>query len=352
MKNLILGLLIAGMIAAVAITGCRPDPSLADVVPDSSSIITFRVPHGWPTPVYTFLNNDLSQPGFELGRKLFYDVRLSRDNTVSCASCHSQFSAFSHLDHALSHGIDGLFGTRNSPGLYNIAWKPAFFWDGGVNNLESQPLNPIENHVEMDISLADLIAKLNKIDEYKPLFKKAYNQETVNSQVLFRALSQFMGAMVSADSKYDKHMRGEAGGEMTTQELHGLELFRTQCAGCHKEPLFTDYSYRNNGLTIDPSLNDSGRAHITGLVEDRHKFMVPSLRNVELTRPYMHDGRFNTLDAAIEHYRTGITLSSTLDPMLTTGIAMSDGDKADITAFLKTLTDKTFTTDKRFAEPK
>ena len=352
MKKLIIAILIAAFVAAITVTGCRPDSSLDAIVPDSSGIITFRVPQGWPMPVYTFLNNDLSQSGFELGRKLFYDVRLSRDNTISCGSCHAQFAAFSHLDHSLSHGIDGLFGTRNTPSLGNLAWKPAFFWDGGVNNLESQPQNPIENHVEMDISLPDVVRKLNGLDEYKPLFKIAYGQETVNSQALFRALSQFMAALVSANSRYDKHKRGEAGGELTAQELHGLELFRAKCATCHKEPLFTDYSYRNNGLSVDPGLNDSGRAHITGLPEDRNKFMVPSLRNVDLTRPYMHDGRFNTLDAVVEHYRTGITASATLDPMLSSGISMSDDDKADIVMFLKTLSDKTFITDKRFREPK
>ncbi|MEO6832155.1 MAG: cytochrome c peroxidase [Chitinophagaceae bacterium] len=350
MKKLLIALLCCGFLAAISVTGCKPDSS-NNVKPDSSNIISFKVPEGWPKPVYTFQNNALSQAGFELGRKFFYDVRMSRDNTISCGSCHQQFAAFAHLDHDLSHGINGLFGTRNSPGLDNAAFRPAFFWDGGVNNLENQPQNPIENPVEMDIKLADLITKLNTLEDYKPLVQKAYGQTTITSQILFRALAQFMAAMVSSNSKYDKYMRGEEGGAMSAQELHGLTVFRANCEGCHKEPLFTDYAYKNNGLAVNLKLNDSGRAHITALPEDRNKFLTPSLRNVDLSRPYMHDGRFNSLDAVVEHYRTGITQSTTLDPLLKNGIAMSDQDKADIVAFLKTLSDYTFTKDKRFADP-
>jgi len=336
---------------ALAVSGCRHDMQLA-AIPDTSGIISFRVPAGWPQPRYTFQNNKLTQEGFELGRKLFYDTRLSRDNTISCASCHAQFAAFSHLDHPLSHGIDGLFGTRNSPGIFNMAWKPLYFWDGGVINLENQPINPIENPVEMDEKIADVVAELGADAGYRSLFKNTFGDETVNSQRIFKALAQFMGAIVSANSRYDKYMRGEEGGEMSAQELHGLSLFRAKCASCHAEPLFTDYSFRNNGLLADPGLNDSGRAHITANAGDRYKFMVPSLRNVDLTRPYMHDGRFYTLDAVLEHYRTGIAGYPNLDPALTGGIAMSDQDKTDIIAFLKTLSDNVFIKDKRFSEPK
>jgi len=330
-------------------TGCKKDTT--DPAPDTSGLVKFTVPQGWPQPYYTFQNNELTQEGFELGRKLFYDVRLSRDNTISCASCHTQFSAFSHLDHPLSHGIDGLFGTRNTPGIFNMAWKPSFFWDGGVVNLENQPINPIENPVEMDEKISDVVAELGALPEYKPMFRGAFGDETVNSQRIFKALAQFMATLVSADSKYDKWTRGETGGEMTAQELNGLELFRTKCATCHKEPLFSDYTFRNNGLTPDASLNDTGRAHITNMQEDRYRFMVPSLRNVDLTRPYMHDGRFNTLDAVLEHYRTGVVPTDNIDDVLKDGITMTDEEKADIITFLKTLTDQTFIKDKRFAEP-
>ena len=157
--------------------------------------------------------------------------------------------------------------------------------------------------------------------------------------------------MVSSNSRYDKYTRGEAGGDLSPQELHGLELFRDKCATCHTEPLFTDHSYRNNGLSVDPGLNDSGRAKITHNANYLQKFKVPSLRNVALSGPYMHDGRINNLDGVLEHYRTGITPSPTLDSTLTSGITMSDQDKLDIISFLQTLTDTTFTHDVRFKEP-
>jgi cytochrome c peroxidase len=350
MKTLIILALAILIAAATGITGCRREPDASSPAPDTSSLVSFRVPAGWPQPFYNFQENELSQKGFELGRKLFYEVRLSRDNTISCGSCHAQFAAFAHLDHPLSHGIDGRFGLRNAPGIFNMAWKPAYFWDGGVTNLENQPQVPIENHVEMDLTLAGAVERINSDATYRELFKEAFNVETITSKYIFRSLAQFMAAMVSANSRYDMYTRGETGGSLTTLELQGLELFRSKCGTCHKEPLFTDDSYRNNGLQVDGGLNDSGRARITLLPSDMHKFMVPSLRNVDLTRPYMHDGRFNSLDAVLEHYRSGITASETLDESLKNGIDMTDDDKKAIIAFLKTLSDQTFIRDKRFAE--
>lgn len=351
MKKMIIILLAAIYIAGVSITGCKKDTIDGAAAIDTSGIISFSIPAGWPQPTYTFQNNALTQQGFELGRKLFYDVRLSRDNTVSCATCHTQFSAFSHLDHSVSHGINGLLGTRNAQGLFNLAWKPNFFWDGNVTNLENQPVNPIENPVEMDEKMQDVVAELGTDADYKQAFKAAFGDEAINSQRIFKALTQFMATLVSANSKYDKHIRGEQGGEMTQQEQNGLTLFRAKCAGCHKEPLFTDNSFRNNGLFVDMNINDTGRATVTALSGDRYKFMVPSLRNVEYTRPYMHDGSLTSLSAVLEHYRTGILASPTLDSSLITGISMTDEEKSDIIAFLKTLSDNTFTKDKRFSEP-
>lgn len=343
--------LIAAGIAGISVTGCKKDTIDGTATIDTSGLISFSVPTGWPQPVYTFQNNPLTQQGFELGRKLFYDVRLSRDNTVSCASCHTQFSAFSHLDHSVSHGINGTLGIRNAQGLFNLAWKPNFFWDGNVINLEDQPVNPIENPVEMDEKMQDVVTELGTDTDYKQAFKAAFGDEAINSNRIFKALTQFMATLVSANSKYDKHIRGEQGGEMTQQEQNGLTLFRAKCAGCHKEPLFTDNSFRNNGLFVDLNINDTGRATVTALAGDRYKFMVPSLRNVEYTRPYMHDGSLTSLDAVLEHYRTGIIASPTLDSVLTTGISMTDGEKTDIIAFLKTLSDNAFTKDKIFSEP-
>jgi cytochrome c peroxidase len=349
MKKILILFLVVFIVSTGVITSCKKDNTIA--APDSQPTISFAVPPGWPQPSYAFTNNTLTQNGFVLGRKLFYDVRLSRDNTISCASCHAQFAAFSHLDHALSHGIDGLFGTRNAPGVFNMAWKPAYFWDGGVINLEQQPMNPIENPVEMDEKIADVVTELSGDQAYKALFSSAFGDEAISSQRIFKALAQFMGAMVSSDSRYDKYTRGEAGAALSDQELRGLSVFRDKCATCHAEPLFTDYSYRNNGLSFNSALNDSGRAHITNNPSDKYRFMVPSLRNVDLTRPYMHDGRFNTLEAVVEHYRTGINATLNLDPLLMGGIEMTDENKADVIAFLKTLTDTTFTKDLRFKDP-
>lgn len=348
-KILVIGVLVCAVVI-VSVIGCKRDSSMANLSPAAPGI-SFAVPQGWPQPVYTFDNNKLTQAGFELGRKLFYDTRLSKDNSVSCGTCHQQFAAFANLDHPLSHGVYGLFGTRNAPGLFNDAWQPSFFWDGGVINIENQPINPIQNHVEMDETLPDIINKLGADADYKARFNSVFGNDSITSQRIFKALAQFMVAMVSDNSRYDKYIRGENGGALTAQELHGLQLFRDKCAACHKEPLFTDYSYRNNGLSVDPSLNDSGRAHITGSPDDMYKFRVPSLRNIDLTRPYMHDGRFSTLDAVLEHYRTGIVQSPTLDPLLSNGIDMTDTDKADIISFLQTLTDTSFVKDQRFSEP-
>lgn len=350
MKKIMLLAALVGAIALLQLYSCRPDNS-NEIVPDTDNDISFNVPDGWPKPVYNFEGNTLSQAGFELGRKLFYDTHLSRDNTISCGSCHQQFAAFSHLDHPLSHGIEGKFGIRNSPGLFNLNWHPAFFWDGGVNHLEVQPINPIENPVEMDETLQNVVAKVSSDDTYKKMFQSAFGSTEVNTQRIFKALAQFMGAMVSSNSRYDKHERGEAGGSFTDQEERGLALFREKCASCHKEPLLSDFSYRNNGLVPNGSINDSGRARITQLADDIYKFKVPSLRNVGLSKPYMHDGRFNTLEEVLEHYATGIYKTPTLDPLLQNGISLSEQDKQDIKAFLLTLDDNEFIKDKRFAEP-
>ncbi len=345
-KALSVGCVIV-LLSAIWIAGCKKD----NIDPGTWRPVSFVVPKGWPQPVYTFANNPLTFDGFELGRKLFYDVRLSRDNTISCGSCHQQFSAFAHIDHDISHGVENRLGTRNSPALFNIAWFPSFFWDGGVNHLETQPINPIQNHLEMDMTLTEVIDRVNADAAYRERFKKVFGNETANSQMIFRAMSQFMAAMVSSDAKYDKYVANPGAGYFNAQEVRGLTLFRQHCASCHKEPLFTDYSFRNNGLAPLASVNDSGRAHITLDIADLYKFKVPSLRNIALTRPYMHDGRIATLEDAVEHYRTGVYASATTDPLVSGRISMTADDKKDIISFLQTLTDSTFIHNTLFAEP-
>lgn len=333
------------------VSACRVDPNVKVKADLPVNDIRFVVPSGFPPPVYNFSGNPLTTDGFILGRALFYETKLSKDNTISCGSCHQQFAAFSHLDHPLSHGIYGLFGTRNSPALFNLAWKNDFMWDGGINNLEVQALAPITNPVEMDEDLNNVIIKLQNDPDYPTLFKKAFGSETINSQRLFWAFAQFMGMLNSYNSKYDKYTRGESGGNMSISELNGLSLVRQKCTPCHQEPLFTDMSFRNNGLSINPNLLDTGRMHITGLKSDSMKFKVPSLRNVALSQPYMHDGRYLTLMDVLNHYTSGIHNYTTLDPLLTNGIILSNQEKQDIISFLQTLSDYTFINDARFKDP-
>ncbi len=330
-------------------TACRPDPDFSPASVVAKQDITFKIPEGWPQPFYNFENNKLTAEGFELGKKLFFDTRLSRDNSTSCGSCHQPFSAFAQLDHAISHGVDNKLGTRNSPPIFNMNWHTSFFWDGGVNHIEVQPINPIENPVEMDETVDNIIGKVSADAKYRSMFKAAFGDETVTSQRIFKAMAQFMGMLVSSTSKYDKYIRKEPGAEFTPAEESGLNVFRQNCATCHKEPLFTDMSFRNNGLSVT-SVNDSGRAHITRLADDMYKFKVPSLRNLKYTPPYMHDGRFNTLDQVLLHYTDGIQQSPTLDPLLTSGIKLTGQQKADLMAFLNTLNDEEFTRDPRFKE--
>lgn len=345
MKRIILFLSIA-FIALSLTPGCRPDP---EVVPVAA--LKFTVPDGWPAPAYNFENNTLTRDGFELGRRLFYDPRLSRDNTISCGSCHQPFSAFAQLNHDFSHGVENRLGTRNSPPLFNLNWHTGFFWDGGVNHIESQPINPIRNPLEMDETIENIIVKLNNEASYKTAFQHAFGSDTINSQKIFKALAQFMGMLVSSNSRYDKHVRGESGGGFSAQEDQGLVIFKAQCASCHKEPLFSDFSYRNNGLTPS-AFNDSGRAHITLDPSDLYKFKVPSLRNLKYTAPYMHDGRFSTLDQVLDHYASGIQHSATLDPALLNGIQLSPSERSALLAFLSTLNDENFVKDERFKEVK
>lgn len=310
--------------------------------------INFVVPPGWPQPHYDLSKNKLTEAGFKLGRRLFFDPVLSRDSSTSCASCHTQFSGFTHVDHSLSHGINGLKGTRNSLTLFNLAWGTSFMWDGGVNNMEVQPLNPITNPVEMDNTLENIVIKLNSSALYKPLFYAAFGDSMVTGQHVLKALAQFTVMLESFNSKYDKYVRHEAGGEMSKEELKGLKIFRKHCASCHTEPLFTNNAFENNGLPVDTELNDYGRIRITHDPNDSLKFKVPSLRNIANSYPYMHDGRFGSLEQVLQHYTQGIVSSPTLARQLRKKIRLSDGDKTDLIAFLKTLSDKQFLFDMRF----
>jgi cytochrome c peroxidase len=304
--------------------------------------VHFVIPKGWPQPHYDFKKNPLTLEGFELGRALFYDPLLSSDNSISCASCHLSFTAFTHADHRLSHGILGLTGKRNSLALINLAWNTSFMWDGGINNLEMQPLNPISSPVEMNSQLQDVLLRLNHSKKYKKLFYKAFKDTLADSQKLLKALAQFTGNLVSCNSKYDSIMRKEKNVAFTTRELDGYRLFRENCASCHEEPLFTNFKFENNGLSMDTVIKDLGRMTVTRDPADSLKFKVPTLRNIEFSAPYFHDGRLNKLKDVIEHYSSGIVDSPTLSTQLKSKIKLNSEEKKDLIAFLKTLTDRTF----------
>ena len=310
--------------------------------------IKLEIPEGWPKPQNIFTNNQLTEEGFQLGRKLFYDGRLSKDGNFSCASCHQQFAAFATFDHDFS-GFNDQFTTRNAPALQNLAWVPLYHWDGGINHIEVQALSPLTAHNEMAENIDSVLQKLRTDAGYKKMFKKAFGKEEINSQKMLKAIAQFVGTLVSADSKYDKMKRGEV--TFNPSEIHGYEVFKLNCEHCHKEPLFTDNSFRNNGLSQNEFLKDSGRMRITGESADSLKFRVPSLRNVSVTQSYMHDGRFYSLGQVVEHYRTGIKQSATLDSSLRDGIELTKHEKYDLVLFLQTLTDSSFLKNKRFSQP-
>lgn len=320
---------------------------------DANPALTVPQPANFPGIRYSLSGNPVTQKGFELGRKLFYDGLLSRDGSISCGNCHQQAGAFSHIDHTVSHGIDDRLGTRNSPALQNLAFYRTFMWDGGIFNLDLQPIAPIESHVEMDETMGNVVQKLNRSSDYRNRFRSVFGVDSISSRELMKALSQFMVMLVSNQSKYDQVQLGKAGVAFTADEAAGLQLFRNQCASCHATELFTDLQFRNNGLP-PTQLNDVGRYAITLQDHDRYRFSVPSLRNVEKTAPYMHDGRFRTLEAVLDHYSSGVQNSATLDPILLQngqlGLPLTAQEKQQIISFLKTLTDDNFLHDPRFAE--
>jgi cytochrome c peroxidase len=312
----------------------------------------FMQPANFPAPVYKLENNPVNRAAFELGRRLFYDARLSRNNTISCGSCHIQSAGFTQHGHSVSHGVDDRLGTRNSPPIMNLAWSRFIMWDGAVLDLDLQPILPITNHEEMDESLANVLSKLKSSSDYPGLFSKAFGSSDITTARTMKALSQFMLLCISANSKYDKVKRKE-GVVFTAEEQDGYRLVQEKCSGCHAEPLFTDNLFRNNGIA--PSLiDDKGRYNITLSDTDRYRFKTPSLRNLQYTAPYMHDGRFLTLDAVLDHYSLQVQPTSNLDPLLQQngirGIPLTTAERGKILAFLQTLNDREFITNQLLAE--
>lgn len=304
----------------------------------------FFVPKGWPDPVYSFEKNELSDAKILLGRALFYDPVLSENNIISCSSCHLQYTAFAHVDHKLSHGIYDSIGTRNAPALVNLAWHSSFMWDGAVNHLDMQPLAPISNPAEMGSNIESVAARLNNKDVYPDLFDKAFGDTLITGERILKAISAFMVTIISCDSKYDMVMRGET--SFDKQEASGYKIFQKNCVTCHAEPLFTSLKFESNGLPLDPLLNDIGRMKVTGKASDARLFKVPTLRNIEFSYPYMHDGRFSSIRQVLDHYNTQA------NSVIKNKISLTSSEKVDLTAFLLTLTDKKFLFNTEYSFPK
>ncbi|TKD66285.1 cytochrome-c peroxidase [Flavobacterium sp. ASW18X] len=335
------------------VLACSEDTAEYTAVPTP---VTLEIPDNFPAPLYDFETNPLTEEGIALGKSLFYDGQLSSTGVISCGFCHEQAFSFTHHGHTVSHGVNGLEGFRNSQPLHNLAFAKEFNWDGAAIHLDLQPIIPITAEVEMDETIPNVLSKLKASPEYPKLFRAAFGTDSITSERMLKALSQFMLQMVSGNSKYDKYSRGEEGVTLTAAELAGEKLFASKCASCHTGSLFTDQTYRNNGLPFNTRFpEEEGRMRVSGYQEDYYKFRVPSLRNVEVSFPYMHDGRFATLEAVLNFYTDGMVDNGNVDHSLLQedgrfGIALTDTEKHDIIQFLKTLTDHEFLQDERFAE--
>lgn len=305
--------------------------------------IAIAIPEGFPPLNPAVEQNRPTKFGVALGERLFHETRLSGNNTVSCASCHQPSKAFAdNLPQAV--GIHGRVGLRNVPPLQNLAFMKFYNWDGNKPSLESQALVPIITHEEMNSSILDVIGKLQTDPEYRHLFAQTFGDEGITGDRIYRSLAQYQYTLISADSKYDKVMRGE-GMYFTASEARGYQIFQQKCASCHAGPLFTDQSFRNIGFPLNPSSEEAGRARVTGRPKDYMSFRVPSLRNVALTAPYGSFGQFESLEAVLDYLDNGVLESDNLDPILKVNgnrIPLSPQEKVDIISFINTLTDSSF----------
>lgn len=332
------------MLLTFLLTACQKE-SQPPVIPSETDEYVLRVPAGFSIPEIP-ADNQLTKSRIALGRRLFYDPVLSADSTRSCGSCHAPHLAFSDST-AVSLGIDSRAGTRNSPTLANVAYQKKLLREGGVPTLEMQILVPIQEHNEFDFNLLLVAERLQKMPEYVAMAEKAYGR-TPDAFVITRSIAAFERTLLSGDSPYDQYAFQGKFNALSTTEKRGLVLFqgeRLNCSKCHGGFLFTNQDFTNNGLyEIYP---DSGRIRLTGLDSDRGVFKVPSLRNVDLTAPYMHDGSLSTLEAVIDHYQTGgkqhLNKSLLLKPF-----NLTTHERADLLAFLHSLTDQKFISNPEF----
>ena len=285
----------------------------------------------------------------EFGRYLFYDPELSVDSSTSCATCHQQFAAFAHVDHAVSHGVYGRIGTRNVPALQNLHQQTSFMWDGAFENLAMQSVNPLTGHAEMGSSLPEVLRRVAASPRYQQFAAALYADKKITIPRILDALAAFTGSITSTSSRYDAMRDGKI--VFAEHEQRGLALFRKLCASCHTEPTFMSNAYTSNGLPLDTVMPDVGRYRVTQQEEDRYRFRVPSLRNVAITYPYMHDGRFRRLRDVLEHYGTPSMHAAYADERIAQIGMLHDSQRKDIIAFLLTLTDTLLPRDLRYRDP-
>jgi len=349
------------LISAIFFLGCKKDN-----VAHLTTPYTLKIPSHFP-PMTIPIDNLMTVEGVELGRKLFYEKKLSADNTISCATCHAPSNAFSDPNQ-YSTGIDGIAGNRNSMALINLGWNESFFWDGRSQTLEQQIIQPVINPIEMHEQWVNVVGKLNADVEYRNLFYKAFGSTEIDSLQAAKAVAQFLRTLISGESKFDvmyKYANNLALSDseqsmyqsVTPSEWAGYDLFKSlngaDCFHCHNGALMQVQKFSNNGL--DAVFTDLGRGAVNGNANDNGKFKVPTLRNIEFSAPYMHDGRFSTLDEVIDHYSHGIQMSSTVDPLIEFagqgGVQLDAQEKDLLKQFLLTLTDENFVNNPNFQEP-
>jgi cytochrome c peroxidase len=343
-------------IVVFVLVQCRRDDTTDDLV--NTTPYNLEIPNTLPRTNLP-KDNPLTVEGIALGRKLFYDPILSVDSSVSCASCHNQSLAFTDHGQRFSVGINAQVGTRTSMPLFNLMYHTSLFWDGRSPNLQHQVLEPIQDPTEMGESLQLILERLRRNAMYREAFKKAFGGQ-VNAEQLSKALEQFLLTLVSGNSKFDRVQRGLE--QFSDSEARGLAIFNAEaspngplrggdCFHCHNTAIFTTNELINNGL--EPT-SDLGLGALTGDPFDNFKFKTPSLRNVAVSAPYMHDGRFQTLEEVIEHYDNGVHVTPSIDPNMhgsIDGLNFTAQDKEDLINFLKTLTDHEFLNNPAFSNP-
>jgi len=306
--------------------------------------LALTIPADFPAVNSYVSLNKPTKYGAELGEKLFSDKRFSKDNTISCSSCHIQANAFA--DHnARAIGIEGRVGLRNAPPLQNLMFLKFFNWDGSKLQLETQPLVPIITHEEMDSSILEVIGKIKDDATYKEMFKKAFGNQEITADRIYKSIAQFEYTLISANSKFDKVKRNE-GQSFTESEAAGYGTFQQKCMSCHSTELFTDQSFRNIGFPLNTDSNEAGRGRVTGAAADFMSFRVPSLRNVEYTAPYGSFGQFATLKSVLDYFDSGVLSGDNLDTIFKNNgnrIPLTETEKVNLIAFMKTLSDKEFT---------